>query len=202
MNVLPAKVMEPDVETAVPDLDIGARLAQLRQQQGWTLQQASKRTGVSASALSKIERNELSPTISTLQRVARGYELDVVALLNDREASRSLPGRRSVTRTNEGRPYQSNSCANTMLCADLLDKRMTPIRTRVTARSPEEYRSWPVSDAEIFVTVIKGTMVVHSQIYEPLILNAGDSLYYDAGTPHIWTSEGPEDAEVIWVISS
>ncbi|WP_421928436.1 helix-turn-helix domain-containing protein [Neoaquamicrobium sediminum] len=202
MNVRPAEVIEPDVETAMPALDIGARLAQLRQQQGWTLQQASKRTGVSASALSKIERNELSPTIATLQRVAHGYELDVVALLNDREASRSLPGRRSVTRADEGRPYQSNSCANTVLCADLLDKRMTPIRTRVTARSPEEYRSWPVSDAEIFVTVIKGTMVVHSQIYEPLILNAGDSLYYDAGSPHIWTSQGPEDAEVIWVISS
>lgn len=202
MNVRPAEVIEPDVETAAPGLDIGARLAQLRQQQGWTLQQASKRTGVSASALSKIERNELSPTISTLQRVAHGYELDVVALLNDREASRSLPGRRSVTRADEGRPYQSNSCANTVLCADLLDKRMTPIRTRVTARSPDEYRSWPVSDAEIFVTVIKGTMVVHSQIYEPLILNAGDSLYYDAGSPHIWTSQGPEDAEVIWVISS
>lgn len=203
MNVVSANQREHDSEgqTVVALLDIGLRLSQLRRERGWTLQQASRRTGVSSSALSKIERNELSPTISTLQRVAQGYGIDVATLLSEKDASRSLAGRRSVTRAREGRPYQSNSCANTLLCADLLDKRMTPIRTHVTARSPDEYDSWPVNDAEIFVTVIKGTMIVHSEIYEPLVLNQGDSLYYDASSPHVWTSEGPEDAEVVWVIA-
>ncbi len=203
MSIIPPELAAdlPDI-AAQPELDLGARLSQLRQQRGWTLQQASRHTGVSASALSKIERNELSPTIATVQRVARGYGMDVVDLLNEKEPARSLAGRRSVTRASDGRPYQSNSCANTLLCADLLDKKMTPIRSRVTARSAADYGSWPVSDAEIFVTVVKGTMIVHSQIYEPLTLNTGDSLYYDASTPHIWLSEGPEDAEVIWVIAS
>ncbi|RUX99551.1 cupin domain-containing protein [Mesorhizobium sp. M2A.F.Ca.ET.040.01.1.1] len=128
--------------------------------------------------------------------------MDLVELLNDKEAGRSLAGRRSVTRASEGRPYQSNSCTNALLCGDLLDKKMTPIRSCVTARSPSDYGSWPVSDAEIFVTVVKGTMIVHSQIYEPLTLQTGDSLYYDASTPHVWLSQGPDDAEVIWVIAS
>lgn len=184
-----------------PDLDVGARVSQLRQDRGWTLQEASRRTGVSASALSKIERNDLSPTLSTLQRVARGYDLDLVTLLSGPDLSRSLPGRRSVTRADAGRSYRSASCANALLCADLLGKRMTPVRTIVKARSPADYGSWPVTDAEIFVTVIRGTMVVHSEIYEQLTLHEGDSLYYDAGTPHVWTSEGPEDAEVIWVLA-
>jgi mannose-6-phosphate isomerase-like protein (cupin superfamily) len=77
---------------------------------------------------------------------------------------------------------------------------MTPIRTKVTARSPSDYGSWPVSEAEIFMMVLTGTLVVHSEIYEPLVLNEGDSLYYDASSPHIWVSQGPRDAEVIWVI--
>lgn len=205
MSIIPPETLVvadfPDI-AAQPALDLGARLSQLRQQRGWTLQQASRHTGVSASALSKIERNELSPTIATVQRVARGYGIDLVDLLNEREPARSLAGRRSVTRASDGRPYQSHSCANAVLCADLLDKKMTPIRSRVTARSPADYGSWPVSDAEIFLTVIKGSMVVHSQIYEPLTLNTGDSLYYDASTPHIWLSVGPEDAEVIWVIAA
>lgn len=183
-------------------LDLGARLSQLRQERNWTLHQASRHTGVSASALSKIERNELSPTIATVQRVARGYGIELVELLNDKEQARSLAGRRSVTRASEGRLYQSNSCTNFLLCADLLYKKMTPIRSRVTARSPSDYASWPVNDAEIFLTVAKGTMIVHSQIYEPLTLQTGDSLYYDASTPHIWLSDGLEDAEVVWVIAS
>jgi transcriptional regulator with XRE-family HTH domain len=202
MNSRSVDTLDAELPDIGAGIDIGARLSQLRQERAWTLQQASRQTGVSASALSKIERNELSPTIATLQRVARGYEMDLVDLLADREAPRSLAGRRSVTRASGGRAYQSNSCANTLLCADLIDKKMTPIRSRVTARKPSDYGSWPVSDAEIFLTVVGGTVVVHSQIYEPLTLQAGDCLYYDASTPHIWLSEGPEDAEVIWVLAS
>jgi transcriptional regulator with XRE-family HTH domain len=186
----------------VRPLNIGARLSALRQARSWTLQQASVETGVSASAISKIERNELSPTVSTLQRLARGYSVDVTDLLNGQEGQRSLAGRRSVTRANAGRPYSSNSCDNFILCGDLLDKRMTPIRTRVTARSTSEYDFWPASDSEIFLTVLRGVMVVHSEIYAPLTLQPGDSLYYDASSPHVWTTEGDEDAEVIWVIAT
>lgn len=204
MTVMTTEALEIELPEigAGPSIDLGARLGQLRQERGWTLQQASQQTGVSASALSKIERNELSPTIATVQRIARGYGMDVVDLLSEKETPRNLAGRRSVTRANEGRPYHSHSCANALLCAELINKKMTPIRSRVTARRPSDYGSWPVSDAEIFVTVVKGTVIVHSQIYEPLTLNTGDSLYYDASTPHIWLSEGPEDAEVIWVIAS
>lgn len=204
MTVMTTEALEIELPEigAGPSIDLGARLAQLRQKRGWTLQQASQQTGVSASALSKIERDELSPTIATVQRIARGYGMDVADLLSEKEAARNVAGRRSVTRANEGRPYHSHSCANALLCADLINKKMTPIRSRVTARTPSDYASWPVSDAEIFVTVVKGTVIVHSQVYEPLTLNTGDSLYYDASTPHIWLSEGPEDAEVIWVIAS
>ena len=203
MRLHPPGVTEDDASQYIMrPLDIGARLSALRQARSWTLQQASSETGVSASAISKIERNDLSPTVSTLQRLARGYSVDVLDLLNGHEGQRSLAGRRSVTRANAGRPYSSNSCDNFILCGDLLDKRMTPIRTRVTARSTSEYDVWPTSDTEIFLTVLKGVMVVHSGIYAPLTLHPGDSLYYDASSPHVWTTEGEEDAEVIWVIAT
>ena len=70
----------------------------------------------------------------------------------------------------------------------------------MTARSPDEYLAWAKSDAEIFVTVLDGTLVVHSRLYEPLELNKGDSVYYDATTEHTWTSKGPADAVVLWVL--
>lgn len=203
MTLHPPEVAEDEApQRTMKPIDIGARLSALRQARTWTLQQASSETGVSASAISKIERNELSPTLSTLQRLARGYSVDVLDLLNEQESKRSLAGRRSVTRANAGRPYSSNSCHNFILCGDLLDKRMTPIRTRVTARSTSDYDVWPTSDSEIFLTVLRGVMVLHSGIYAPLTLYPGDSLYYDASTPHVWTTEGDEDAEVIWVIGT
>jgi transcriptional regulator with XRE-family HTH domain len=190
-----------DLDNPGDDVNIGARLNQIRKDRQMTLQEASRATGVSASAFSKIERNELSPTISTLQRIAQGLGVEVVALLSEQENGGVNYGRRSVTRAGEGNPHKTSTCNNTLLCPDLRNKRITPILTRVTARTPEDYRTWAKSEAEIFLMVLEGTLVVHSRLYEPLTLNAGDSMYYDANSEHVWTSASPEDAKVLWVLT-
>jgi DNA-binding XRE family transcriptional regulator len=187
-----------DLRSAV---DIGAHLLKLRKSRGLTLQEVSTLTGVSASAFSKIERNELSPTISTMQRIAQGLGVELVTLLTDQDNSvGAFGGRRSISRAGAGSRHTTGTCNNVLLCADLKNKRATPILTTVTARSPDEYPAWAKSEAEIFVMVQEGTLVVHSRLYEPLELNKGDSVYYDATTEHTWTSKGPTNAVVLWVL--
>jgi len=182
-------------------VDIGNRLHKLRKARRLTLQDASTLTGVSASAFSKIERNELSPTISTMQRIAEGLGVELVTLINEQnDEPAGFGGRRSITRAGAGSAHTTATCNNVLLCADLKNKRATPILTTVTARTTDEYAAWAKSDAEIFVTVLEGTLVVHSRLYEPLKLNKGDSVYYDATTEHTWTSKGPKDAVVLWVL--
>lgn len=180
---------------------ISERIVSLRKERKMTLQDCSKLSGVAASTLSKIERNELSPTISTLQKIAAGFSMELADLITP---SRSVfaPGRRAVSRKGQGRQHTSNSCENFLLCAELKDKRMLPIRTRVTARHPDDYKVWPKSDTEIYLLVLSGTVVVHSQVYEPLELHEGDSVYYDASSEHCWTSLGEKDAEVLWIMSA
>ncbi|MFE0758656.1 helix-turn-helix domain-containing protein [Inquilinus sp. NPDC058860] len=182
-------------------VDIGTRLRMLRKSRRLTLQDVSTLTGVSASAFSKIERSELSPTISTMQRIAQGLGVELVTLLSDQDGNfGGFGGRRSITRAGAGSHHDTGTCNNVLLCADLKDKRATPILTTVTARSTDEYAAWSKSEAEIFVMVLDGTLVVHSRLYEPLELNKGDSVYYEATTEHTWTSKGPTDAVVLWVL--
>lgn len=182
------------------DVDLGARLQDLRKRKRWTLQQAADRTGVGLSTLSKIERNELSPTFSTLQRIAAGFEMDPAAIIGGQVTPvLRVPGRRAVTRAGEGRPFPTGTCNNAWLCPDLTQKVMTPIKTTVVARSIDDYPEWAKYEAEMFLYVLSGTVIIHSQIYEPLRLSAGDSLYYDASTPHLWVTDGEDDAEVLWV---
>lgn len=182
--------------------DFGARLREIRRRRKWTLQRASERTGIGLSSLSKIERNELSPTVTTLQRIAAGYEIDPATMMGSTEQPRRAPGRRAVTRSGEGRAFPTGTCRNAWLCPELNHKLMTPIMTTVAARSVDEYTEWARYDAEVFVHVLSGTMVVHSQIYEPTRLVGGDSMYYDGSTPHLWTSEGKEDARVLWLYAA
>lgn len=194
----------PEAQRSTEDrgVDVGARLLKLRKGRRLTLQDMSALTGVSASAFSKIERNELSPTISTMQRIAQGLDVELVTLLSSEEAgsAASFPGRRSISRAGSGSKHATGTCNNVLLCADLKNKRATPILTTVTARSPDEYAAWAKSEAEIFVMVLEGTLVVHSRLYEPLELNKGDSVYYDATTEHTWTSKGETNAVVLWVL--
>lgn len=183
------------------ELDIGSRLHEIRKSRELTLQEAARITGVSASAFSKIERNELSPTISTMQRIALGLEVELTSLLSGQDTTVTAYGRRSVTRKDAGSAHSTMTCNNTLLCSDIRNKRITPIITTVIARKPDDYSTWAKSDAEIFLIVLEGSLIVHSRIYEPLTLNEGDSLYYDANTEHVWTSEGSKDAKILWVLT-
>lgn len=60
---------------------IAATLRRLRQQQGWSLDQAARSTGVSKAMLGQIERSESSPTVSTLWKIASGFRVSLSELL-------------------------------------------------------------------------------------------------------------------------
>jgi transcriptional regulator with XRE-family HTH domain len=183
---------------AAAQVDIGQRLRTLRHERSWTLLQASQQTGLSLSALSKIERGELSPTLSSLNKIAAGFGIDIVSLL-DGEAAPNVPGRRAINRRSSGTAHNTATCLNTWLAAELRHKRMLPILTRVTARDPGEYAEWANHSGEIFLYVLSGTLVVHSRLYEPVRLRAHDSMYYDATADTKWTSVGKAGAQVLWV---
>ncbi len=80
---------------------IGLRLAELRRQQDWTLQDVSRMTGVSVATLSKVERNKLSLTYDKMLQVAEGLKMTLAELIAPRQDAKptarrsnsSLPGR-------------------------------------------------------------------------------------------------------------
>ncbi|ACL62590.1 helix-turn-helix domain-containing protein [Methylobacterium nodulans] len=181
---------------------LGQRLRELRRSRKLTLQQVSDRSGISLSSLSKIERDELSPTVTTLERIAAGYEIDSAAIFGGREAVHRAPGRRSITRADGGRSMPTGTCDNVWLCPELSHKLMTPILTTVTARSLEDYTEWARYEAEVFMYVLSGSVIVHSQIYEPTRLATGESMYYDASTPHLWVTESKDPAKVLWLYAT
>lgn len=185
-----------------PPLAVGAYIHALRKARRWTLVETSKRTGLSLSALSKIERDELSPTLTSLNKIATGFGIDVVTLLSGGGEERYSQGRRSISRHNQGLVHPTQTCENIWFAADLQHKRMLPLKTQVKARVPGDYAEWPVQAGEIFLYVLSGTLEVHSTLYAPISLQPGDSIYYDASSGHKWLSTSELDAEVLWVYAA
>lgn len=60
---------------------LAMRVKQLRQDKGWSLDQAAKETGVSKAMLGQIERGESSPTVARLWKIAGGFQCSLSSLL-------------------------------------------------------------------------------------------------------------------------
>jgi transcriptional regulator with XRE-family HTH domain len=65
---------------------LATRLAELRADRGWSLDELSRRTEVSRSTLSRLERAEISPTASLLGRLCAAYERTMSQLLAEVES--------------------------------------------------------------------------------------------------------------------
>lgn len=69
---------------------IATALKTLRKERGWSLDKAALETGVSKAMLGQIERAESSPTISTLWKIASGFNVPFSLFIAE---DRTTPGR-------------------------------------------------------------------------------------------------------------
>jgi transcriptional regulator with XRE-family HTH domain len=69
--------------------EIASRLRELRKQQGLSLDATAKLTGVSKAMLGQIEREESSPTIATLWKIASGLQASFSAFFANEPELRS-----------------------------------------------------------------------------------------------------------------
>lgn len=69
---------------------LATTLKSLRQQRGWSLSRLSEHTGVSKAMLGQIERNESSPTVATLWKIATGLNVPFSVFITPPE-SESAP---------------------------------------------------------------------------------------------------------------
>ncbi|MFX1678859.1 XRE family transcriptional regulator [Mitsuaria sp. CC2] len=73
MSANPSEKLEPP--------RVGATLQTLRQAQGLSLDELSRRAGVSKSMLSQIERNQANPTVAVVWRLANALRVELSELL-------------------------------------------------------------------------------------------------------------------------
>lgn len=68
---------------------ISETLKHLRKQNGWSLDAASQKSGVSKAMLGQIERGESSPTIATLWKIASGFDVPFSSFVEDMNDDKS-----------------------------------------------------------------------------------------------------------------
>ena len=182
----------------------GAILKQLRAQKGWTLADVSERTGFPISTLSKIEKGQVSLSYDKLARISKGLDIDIGVFFSN-EGPRSqqsvLGGRRSIMRKGEGRTIETHSYQNQFLATDLLNKRFVPILGQGYVKSIDDFGDMIRHQGEEFCYVLEGALELHSELYAPVLLEAGDSIYFDSGMAHAYISVGDAPCKVLCICS-
>ena len=179
---------EPDRERAV-DADLlpppSRALRNTRLAQGMSLRALSARAGLPYSTLSKLENGKMALTYDKIVRLAQALGVDIKDIVAaEQPAAPVAVGRRSVTRAGEELEAESERHAHHYPAADLLGKMMIPIIIDVQARSVEELGGLVRHAGEEYLYVLSGTMELHSDLYAPLPLGPGDSVYFDSGMAH------------------
>ena len=177
----------------------GTALKSLRKRNRWTLADVAKRTGIPPSTLSRIENDQISPTYDMLLRLGQGLSIDLSQLLSDApaEVSSEQPGRRSVNRSADGDTVPMSNHTLRYLSTDLLNKQMTPILSEYRARSLEEFGPLMRHEGEEFLYVLEGELELHTECYSPLILKAGESIYFDSRMGHGYVARGTQTCRAL-----
>jgi len=178
---------------------LGNIMRVLRTRNGWTRKQMSARTGIPLSTLAKVEKDLLTLSYDKLIQIAQRLNMRLSELLAQSDA----PGSRVLTRRSIGTldtavRVNSSNYDYYFLCPDLRKKRMIPIFGRPHARTLEEFGELVRHAGEEFIFVLTGRVEVHTEFYEPVILEPGQCMYIDSGMGHAYLlGPGCDEASVL-----
>jgi transcriptional regulator with XRE-family HTH domain len=184
---------------------IGGLLRNLRTRKGWTLKQMSEHSGIPLSTLSKVEHDRLTLTYDKLLQLSQRLKLRMSELFaeQDEVAEPAVTARRSIGRIEDAVRVNTPNYDYYYLCPEIRRKRMIPVLTRVRAKSIEEFGELVRHSGEEYVHVLEGRAEVHTEFYDPIVLEAGQSVYIDSNMGHAYiAAEGCEEVLLLGVCSS
>lgn len=187
---------------------LGNLIRIVRQRNGWTLREMSAVVGIPLSTLAKVETDKLSLTYDKLQQFTSRLGLTMAEFLAQGEpageavASPAVMGRRSLTNTGNSVHIKTPNYDYEYLCADLRQKRMVPIITRIHTRDIGEFGDALRHKGEEFVFVLEGAVEVHLEFYTPIVLQTGQGVYLDSSMSHAYICKDCDSALVLGVCSS
>ena len=162
-------------------VELSQRIKQRRLELGLSLEEVSAAAGQTRSWLSKVENFRITPSLPALARVAEALRTPLAALLEGLDAKPQLV----LTRKGERRVIQRDPQNSNIVYQELIrgraNRRMNPFVLEVPAGGG---RTVPrPHEGEEFLTVLRGKVRLEygNDAYE---LKEGDSLYFDADTPH------------------
>ena len=174
---------------------VGSKLRAVREERGLSQRELAQHAGISTNAVSLIERDENSPSVSTLQNLAAALNVKMSYFFDDHAPTQILHVKA------ENRPAISSKGVQIEgLDGKLNYQDMEPFLISLEPNSGIGERQ-VVHTGHEMVYCLSGNVeyLIDGKIYS---LEAGDFLLFEAHLPHLWRNVTNENAVILLVLQS
>ena len=178
---------------------IAKNIKKIRLENNLSQEKLAELSGLTKGYISKIEKSDTAPPLSTLSKIATALNVDITVLTAE---ELELPGDVDlcIVRKGEGKKISS---------ATLEGYHYEALAYKKSGKNMEPFLLMPafderavfVHEGEEFMYVMQG---VHEFIYKDkkYVLKEGDSIYFDSRIPHTGRSVGKKRAKILAVMYS
>lgn len=176
-------------------IEIAHRIKELRDVSDVTLEDIASELDISVDAYLKYENAEVDIPASMLLEIANYYKVDLSLLLTGESPRMNVF---TVTRDGKGISVERRSQYKYQALAEkFIGKKIEPFI--VTAEPREEELVLHSHPGQEFNYILEGSLKIYIHNNE-IVLNAGDSIYFDSNYPHAMKALDGKPAKFLAVI--
>ena len=166
------------------------RLRALRRERGLSLREASRRSGLSVSFLSALERGTSGASLATIHRLATAYGSTLLDLFGARASDTRLvrPAERATLEVGVG--VRIEQLARD---AEQLEPQLFVLASGASSDGAYTH------DGEEFLFVLAGALSLWVGDAEHYRLTTGDSIAFPSSLPHRWRNDASRETRVLWI---
>jgi transcriptional regulator with XRE-family HTH domain len=183
----------PDIPTA--EMQVGVRIHEVRNSRGFSLRTMAERSGLNINTLSLIEKGKSSPSVGTLQRIARVLEVPINSFFDSGELPKPI-----IFTTHDHRP-EATCCRAIIqnLGKGLKECSMEPFVISMQENADSGGRTI-IHDGYEFAYCLSGKILylIEEEEY-PMV--AGDSIVFSAQLPHRWQNINNGESQFMLVLT-
>jgi transcriptional regulator with XRE-family HTH domain len=190
----PARPAPFSAALARPDVDVGQRLRELRTQRRLSIRALAQKSGLNPNTLSLIENGKTSPSVATLQQAAVALDVHIAAFFETSADTSRVTFQKRAQRF--GVPFEHGWLED--LGAGIARRGIEPFLV-ILEPNADSGPTPIVHTGRELVYCLEGRLAytVAGQTY---MLEAGDSLLFEAYLPHRWENAGDTVARSLLIL--
>lgn len=175
---------------------IGEKIKAIRKGKGIKIKQLSARSGLTESTISMIENAKISPSITTVHKISAALGVHPIKFFGIEKHKKVI-----ITRKGKREQIQFGSQYN-VLEYIMKYRKSTKNEIFISCLDPAQKSfDHPVThESHKFGYVLSGTAELELGD-EKIMLNEGDSIYFDAVTPHLWKNTKSRESKTLWIVN-